>query len=182
VRKNVARIFSAGWIDRDVALVDVLNDSIFIDHERGAIAEALLFIEDAVIFHHGAFEIAEQWKGDAVLGPEFFIGGNAVDAESENLRVGSFEFGDISLIRLHFLRSTTGKSKHIKGEHDVLLAFEVAQLESQAPAVRAHGSAGKRKVRRFVADFQIGVRRRRPCRRAGARRRRLRDPDRSRGK
>ena len=146
MRKDIARIFRAGWIDSDVAFVDVLNDSVFVDHESCAISEALIFIEDTVIFHHGAFEIAEQRKGNAVLGPEFFVGGHAVDAESENLRVGSFEFGDISLIRLHFLRSTTGEGEHIKSQHHIFFAFEVAQLESQAPSVRAHGSAGKRKV------------------------------------
>jgi hypothetical protein len=42
------------------------------------------------------------------------------------LCVSSFEFGDISLIRLHFLRSTTGKGKDVKRQHDVFLAFEIA--------------------------------------------------------
>ena len=60
MRQDVARIRSARGIDRHAAFVDVLNDSVLIDHERGPIAEALLFIENAVVLHHGAFEIAEQ--------------------------------------------------------------------------------------------------------------------------
>src|SRR5947207_7801874 len=159
VRKNVAGIFRGGWIDSDVALVDVLNDSVFIDHESCAIAEALLFIEDAVVFHHRAFEIAEQWKSDAVLGPEFFVSGNAVYTESENLRVGCFEFGDISLIRLHFLRSTTGESEHIKSQHHIFLAFEVAQFVTHAAAVSADHRAWQSEVRRGLPNFQGCVRR-----------------------
>jgi len=55
-----------------------------------------------------------------------FERGSAVHADAENLcfRVG--EFGDISLIRLNLLRSATGEGQHIKGQHDVLLAFELA--------------------------------------------------------
>jgi hypothetical protein len=37
-----------------------------------------------------------------------------------------FEFGDISLICLHFLRSTTRERQHVNRQHDVFLAFEVA--------------------------------------------------------
>jgi hypothetical protein len=37
----------------------VLNDAFLIDHEGGAIAKALLLVEDAVILHDRAFEIAQ---------------------------------------------------------------------------------------------------------------------------
>lgn len=55
------------------------------------------------------------------------IGGNAINANSENLSISSFEFGDISLIRLKFLRSTTGECQHIEGKHDILLPLKVAE-------------------------------------------------------
>ena len=67
-------------------------------------------------------------KSNAILFGEFAVGGNAVYAEAENLCVGRFEFGDISLIRLHFLRSTTGEGQHVNGQHDVFLALEVTEL------------------------------------------------------
>jgi hypothetical protein len=57
--EHVACVYGRSWIDRDVSFVDVSNDAFFIDHKRGPIAEALLFVEDAVIFDNGAFEIAE---------------------------------------------------------------------------------------------------------------------------
>jgi len=63
-----------------------------------------------------------------VLFGEFAVGGNTVNTDPENLCVSGFEFGDISLIRPHFPRSTTGERQHVKREHDVLLAFEVAQF------------------------------------------------------
>jgi hypothetical protein len=59
VLQYVTGINNGGRIDRDVAFVDVLNDAFFVDHEGGPIAEALLFVEDTIIFDDGAFEIAE---------------------------------------------------------------------------------------------------------------------------
>ena len=59
---------------------------------------------------------------------ELAVGGNAIYAEAENLRVGSFEFCDIILIRFQFFRSTTGEREHINREYDVFLAFKIAQF------------------------------------------------------
>ena len=98
VHQHVARIDYSGWIDGHVSFVDVLDNSFFIDHEGGAITEALLFVEHAVVLDDGAFEIAEQRKRNAELFGEFAIGGNAVYTESKNLRIGGVEFGNISLI------------------------------------------------------------------------------------
>src|SRR5262249_29295714 len=105
--------------------VDVLDDAFFIDHEGSAIAEALLLVKDAIVFHDGAFEIAEDRKGNAKLFGEFAVGGNTVYTHTENLSVGCVEFGDISLIRLHLLRSTTGKRQYIDCEYDVFLTFKI---------------------------------------------------------
>ena len=128
VRQDVASILRSGWIDRYVALVDVLNNPVLIDNERRAISVASLFVEDSIILHHGAFEIAEKRESDAILFAELAVGWDAVYTEAKNLCVGRFEFGDISLIRLHFLRSTTGESQNIEGKHDVFLALEVTEL------------------------------------------------------
>ena len=126
VLEDVTRVHDRGWIDSDVAFVDVLNDPFFIDHESGAVSEALLFVEYSVSLDYGAFEVAEDRKGNFNLFGEFAVGGNAVDTHAEDLRVVGFEFGDISLIRLQFLRSTTCESQNIKGKYNVLLSFEVA--------------------------------------------------------
>src|SRR5712692_4611375 len=160
VRKDVARVFRTGWIDRHVALVYVLNDPVFVDHKRRAIAIAALFIEDAIVLHHTSLlKITQKREGKAQLFGKFAVSIRAVNADAENLGVRRIEFGDISLIRLHFLRSTTGKCKNVKGEDDVLLAFEVAELVTNASAVRAYDSTRQSEVRRCLANFQIGVRR-----------------------
>ena len=99
MHQGVAGIDHSGGIDGHASFVDVLNYPLFIDHEGGAITEALLFIKHAVVLHDGAFEIAEQRKRNSELFSEFLVGGNAVYAESKNLSVGSIEFSDISLIR-----------------------------------------------------------------------------------
>ena len=96
----VARIDHRGWIDGDVSFVDVADDAFFIDQEGGAIAKALLLVEDSVVFDDGAFEIAEDRERDSELFGKFAIGGNTVNTHSENLSFIRFEFGDISLIRL----------------------------------------------------------------------------------
>src|SRR5713226_938733 len=170
VGKDVARVFRTGWIDRHVALVDVLNDPVLVDHKRRAIAIAALFIEDAIVLHHTSLlKITQKREGKAQLFGKFAVSIRAVNADAENLGVRRIEFGDISLIRLHFLRSTTGEGKNVKGEHDVLLAFEVTELVANASAVRPYDRARQSEVRRRLAHFQIGVGRSR--RRFGGRRR-----------
>ncbi len=136
VCQDIAGILGAGWIDRHVTFVDVLDDPVFVDHKGGAVSIATLFVKEPVVFHDCSFEIAEQREGYAVLFGEFSVGENAVDAETKNLSIIRFEFGDISLIRLHLLCSTTGESQYIEGQHHVFLSLKVTQLESQGPAVR----------------------------------------------
>jgi len=59
VHQDVAGIDHGRWIDGHASFVDVLDDAFFIDHKGGAITEALLLIENAIVFDDGAFEIAE---------------------------------------------------------------------------------------------------------------------------
>ena len=85
VLEHVARVHDAGGIDSDVSFVDVPDDAVLIDQERGAVSEALLFVINAICFDDGAFEIAEDGEGDFDLFCKLAIGGNAVDAHAENL-------------------------------------------------------------------------------------------------
>jgi len=130
MRQDVARLCGAGGVDCHPAFIDVLNDSFFVDHESGPITVSALFIEDSVILDHRPFEIAQERESDPILLAELAVSRNAVDADAENLCVSGFEFGETSLVRLHLLRSTTGKSQHIKGEHDIFFVLKVAQLIS----------------------------------------------------
>ena len=147
--EHVARVDNGGRIDRDVSFIDVLNDSVFIDHKSCAISEALFFVEDAIVFDHSAFEITEYREGNSDLFCEFAVGGNTVNTHAEDLRVGGFEFGDISLIRLQLLRSTPGEGQYVNRKYDVFLTFEIAQLVSLSIG------GTQRKLRSLVTDFQV---------------------------
>jgi len=59
VLQHVTCVNNGGRVDCNVSFVDVLNDAFFVDQEGGPITEALLFVEDTIIFDDGAFEIAE---------------------------------------------------------------------------------------------------------------------------
>jgi hypothetical protein len=128
VAQNVAAVFGARGINRHISFVYVLNDSVLIDDKRSPITVATFLVKDPVIFDYRSLEIAEKRESNAILFAEFTIGGNAVYADSKNLCVGTIEFGDISLIRLHFLRSTTGESQYVERQHDILLSLEVTEL------------------------------------------------------
>ena len=147
--EHVTGLDDSGRIDRHVSFVNVPDDAFFIDQEGGAISEALLFVEDAIVFNDGAFEIAEDGERNSNLFCEFAVGGNAVDTHSEDLSLVGFEFGDISLIRLQFLRSTTGKSEYIKGQYYIFLSFEIAEFYLLS------GCAWKCEVRRSITNFQV---------------------------
>jgi len=149
VLEHVTGVDDGRRIDRDVTFVDVANDSFFIDQESGAISEALLFVEDAIVFDDSAFEITEDRKGNSDLFCEFAVSGNTVNTHSEDLGVVAFEFGDISLIRLQLLRSTTGERQYIDRKYDVLLSFEITQLVSLSIG------GTQRKLRGLVTDFQV---------------------------
>ena len=82
MRQDVARVGSAGWIDGHVAFVDVADDAVLVDHECGAIAEALRLVEDSIGLHYCALEIAEQRKGDLNLFGKLAVGGNAVNTDA----------------------------------------------------------------------------------------------------
>src|ERR1051326_7307129 len=173
--KKALKVVVAGCIDSLITFFDVLNDSVFIDHEGRPVTESLVFIEDSIISHYRAFEITEQRKRYGVLFGELAVRGDAVNANAENLGVRGFEFGNISLICLHFLRSTTRKSQDIKGQHHVLITLEVAKFIGLAVG------APERKVWRCLADLQVRVRRLRGRfrRRGSLRRGRLRRSDRN---
>ena len=126
MRQYVAGFCGGRWIDRHAAFIYVLNNSLLVDDECGSIAEALFFIKDSVIFDHRSLEITEQWKRYTDVLCKTAVGRNAVDADAEDLSLCSFEFSDISLIRLQFFRSTTGESQHIEGQHHIFLSPEVA--------------------------------------------------------
>ena len=86
--EHVTRFGGARRIDCGVSFVNVTNDPFFIDHEGGAIAEALLLVEDTVSLDHSAFEIAEYRESNPNLLCKFAVGGNTVYTHAEDLSFG----------------------------------------------------------------------------------------------
>ena len=138
----------AARVDGGCILVDVPDDAFLVHHKRGPVGESALFVEDSVFLGNGSLEITEERVSDLKLLGIFFVGKSAVDADAENLSVGLFEFGDISLIRLELLRSTAGKRQNVKRQDDVLLSSEFTELDFLALGVR------QSKVRRPIAHRQ----------------------------
>ena len=136
VLEQTAHRVRARRIDGRRVLFDVLDDTFFIHHERRAVGETVLLVQDAVFHGNFALEIAQQREVHADLFREGLIGGGTVHADAEDLRVGLLEFGDISLIRLQLLRSTAGERQNVERQHDVLLAQKVAKLDDLAVLVR----------------------------------------------
>ena len=128
MHKQVARVRGTCRIDRDVTFIDVPDNPFLVYHEGSTIAEPLLLIENPIVLNNCPFKVTKEWKGNADLFSELAVGRDAVYTNTKNLRVGCFEFGDISLIRLHLLRSTAGESQNIESKNDVLLTSEVAEL------------------------------------------------------
>lgn len=47
---QTAGLARAGRVERVLALFDVLNDAVLVDHEGGAVGESVLFVKHAVFF------------------------------------------------------------------------------------------------------------------------------------
>jgi len=139
----------AARINRSLTLLDKAHNSVLIHDVRGAGRDAPLGVQDSVLCAHRPVEIAQQRKRQTKVLCKAPVAGSRVHTDSQDLRVGLVEFSDISLIRFEFLRSACGECQHIKGQHHVLLALEITQLDLLAGVVR------KRKVRRRVADLHV---------------------------
>lgn len=98
--QHVASSAGATGVNGVFIHVDMLDDSLLVDHEGGSVGHWKLGIQNAVVRRDFSSEIAQQRKVNADLFGEGSVGGRTVNADAENLRAIGFEFGDISLIRL----------------------------------------------------------------------------------
>ena len=100
------------------ALLDVPDLALPVDHESGPVGDAPLRDQHAVLRRHLALrEIAQQRERELSFSDEFFLGRNVVGADAEYLGLHALEFGDTSLVRQHFLRSTTGEGGREECQH-----------------------------------------------------------------
>jgi hypothetical protein len=122
VRHRRARLHGSIRVQGLSLLVDVLNYPVFADDEGRAIRKSMLLVQNSVLFADLPLKVAEQRESHSNLLGKCTVCGYAIDADSEHLRAGLLEFGDISLIRLQLLRSAGSEGQNVKGEHNVLLA------------------------------------------------------------
>jgi hypothetical protein len=123
-------------VNRAPAFLDVANDPLLIHDESEPPSEVALRIPNSVFLADLAHEVAQKRK----LHPEVFgvttIGGRAINTDAQYLGAGLFEFGDIILIRLQFLRSTTRECQDVEGQDHILLPLEITQSDLLVVLIR----------------------------------------------
>lgn len=98
--QDAASVKSTGRTQRHASLLDVPNDPFFIYDKRRPSSKLALFVENPIGFRDFSSDIAQEWDGDFNFFGKFLVGKRAVNADAEDLRVGGFKFGTISLIGL----------------------------------------------------------------------------------
>ena len=125
----------------------MLNDALFVNYEGRAVGRTPFRVQYSIERRNLAFEIAQQGIGDFQVFRITLVCISAVDADSQHRSSDILEFGDISLIRLQFLRSTARESKNVESQHDVVFLAKIGELRLVALVVR------KREVRGLVAHL-----------------------------
>ena len=152
VLEKVAGAKGGGRVHRLGAFVDVLDNSILVDHQSNSVGKQAGEVENPVSLGGGLLGVTEEGEGGADLCREGPVGLRLVDTYPEHLRIRRREPGDISLIRLEFLRSTRRACPYVEGQDDGLLPPEAAELHDPALLVR------QREIRRSVTNPQVGLR------------------------
>lgn len=134
-----------------VPFFDVLDFAFRVDDERGAVGEAEFLVQDPIEGGDGTLtEVAGQGEAQVQLLRPVAEGGKVVCADANYDCAGILKFGETSLVRREFLRSTTCEGRGKERQDDGLAAV-FGQLEG----VARRGL--EREVGRAVADFQVGL-------------------------
>ena len=130
VRRPAACVRRTADIDRGTAFFDICYFSFLIHYERCAVRYAPLGHQHAVSgCCLAGRKIAEEWEGEGKLLGKFALGGGIIGADSEDLCVSAFKLRDTSLVSRHLFRSATGERGGEEGQHHVLLAAKIRQLD-----------------------------------------------------
>src|SRR5260370_211314 len=152
---GIAPLKPSPQTERPRDLFEISNLPFLIDHEGSPVGIASLGHQHGVSLGRLACrEIAEEREGEIQLLGKFTLGRSIICTDTEDLRVSAFKFGDTSLVSRHFLRSATGERGGEEGHHHVLLATELAELDSFAL------SGLYFEVRSRVAHLEVSFRRR----------------------
>ena len=149
-RQSVVRI------DRGIAFFDVLDNTVLVYDDIGALSPLVgitlnvVAFKDAVSGQHLLVHIAQEREFDVDLLGESGVGRGRIHTDAEDFRIGGINFAavDSRLDRLELLRSTTSEGENVNGQKDVLFALKVAELD-WLPLIAQKGEIGS-----WVADFE----------------------------
>ena len=123
------------------------DDSFFI-HKKSCASRHPEKTENAKAFRNFFVGVAEQRKRDAELFCERSVGFRLVHTDAQDFRIGFFEFGETSLVRLQFVASGRSVGEDVKSQYDVVTSKEIAEMDVGA------GVIGELEIRSAVANFQ----------------------------
>lgn len=130
----------SGWADLGENLGDI---SLFVN-DIGVTTGASSGAQRAKSSGQFLFGIGQKGDLQAFLGNEFVLGCFVVGADAKNYRVQFGKLADYLGEGFAFNRSARGHRLGIKGENDILLAFEIAQFDGFFFASLGNGSQFKR--------------------------------------
>jgi hypothetical protein len=124
-------------IDGGVAFFDMLDDTVFVDDDVGALGPLVglrlhvVAFEDAVGGEHFFVHVAEKRKLNIDLLGEGGVGRGRIHADAKNFGVGGVNFScvDSRLDRLELLGSTTGEGENVDRQEDIFLTAKIAELD-----------------------------------------------------
>jgi len=136
VIEKIAGFQRVHWVNCLATVLNLLDDAILVDQKSHPLGNVDHWHQDSIFAANGPIGIAEDGIGKAQRLRKSLVFCGTIHTDSNHLRASALKFGDISLIRLEFLGSAPGKSLDVKSQNDVLLAFEIAQLDGFSMLVR----------------------------------------------
>jgi hypothetical protein len=112
----------------------MLDLALLVHDKRGAAGKLHLLIQDAVFLGNLACHVAQQREFDPDFFSECLVGRGSVNADAQYGGVFKVDLAgiDTRLVRLKFFRSTTGESKDVEGQYNVLFSPVIAQFHHRS--------------------------------------------------
>jgi hypothetical protein len=124
-----------GGVDRILAYVDVLYDTLLVDDERRSLRQFVARGPDLLhaerhpkLFEHLSVRIAQQRKMNVDLLRVCGVRRWTVTAHPKDHRLACFQLGPISLIGFQFAGSSIREGQHVENDDHVLLPAEIAEF------------------------------------------------------
>ena len=154
MRQTAAGLVGARRIDGLVAFLDVGDLAVLVDHESGAVGDAELRDQHAILLRNLSHVVTDH----GIAGVEFLFPVSQrwreIGADRYHLRFICIKFCDTRLVRGEFARSTTGERGYEEGQNDDLLPAKIGKLHGLIVGI------GKREIGSFVPDLEMSLRRR----------------------